>query len=72
MLHLNCQVCGNPMYSQNYCGTEADGSLNSDYCSSCYKSGQFHYRQWDGALTNVSGLASPMSIFTSRGPGGGF
>jgi len=45
MLHSHCQVCGNPMHSQSYFGTEADGALNPDYCSNCYKSGQFYNRQ---------------------------
>ena len=40
-----CQVCGNPMYSQNYYGTEEDGSLNSAFCSNCYKGGKFHSSQ---------------------------
>ena len=45
MLQKNCQVCGNPMYSRHYLGTEADGALNVDFCSSCYKGGQFYNRQ---------------------------
>ena len=60
MLRSNCRVCGNPMYSQNSFGTELDGSLNPDYCSNCYKAGQFFSRYWD-AWTNYSG-----SAFTTR------
>lgn len=45
MMQKNCQVCGNPMYSLSYLGTEADGSLSSDFCSSCYRGGQFYAPQ---------------------------
>lgn len=40
----NCQVCGNPMFSVNDCGTDDDGRFNRDYCSNCYKSGHFYAR----------------------------
>ena len=72
MLHSNCQVCGNPMYSQTYCGTDANGTLNPDYCSNCYKSGQFYARDWNGSL---SGPAMPWAMFAvgrTTGPGRGF
>ena len=45
MTQSNCQVCGNPMYSQNYYGTEEGGELNSAFCSSCYKEGKFYSSQ---------------------------
>jgi len=42
MAQSNCQVCGNPMHSQNYYGTDENGSLNSAFCSNCYQSGKFY------------------------------
>lgn len=37
-----CQSCGMPIAAAfGNCGTETDGSLSSDYCSFCYKSGSF-------------------------------
>ena len=35
-----CQSCGMPM-SKEMMGTNADGSLNEDYCIYCYKDGEF-------------------------------
>ena len=35
-----CQSCGMPMATEIY-GTNADGSLNEDYCMYCYKDGAF-------------------------------
>ena len=35
-----CQSCSMPMDSSQF-GTNADGSVNSDYCIYCYKDGQF-------------------------------
>ena len=37
-----CQVCGNPMYYPSYHGTDENGSLNSAFCSNCYKGGKFY------------------------------
>lgn len=36
-----CQSCGMPMASDDLCGTNADGSMNFDYCKYCYKDGEF-------------------------------
>ena len=37
-----CQSCGMPMNQDpKGCGTNADGSLNSEYCSYCFKDGKF-------------------------------
>ncbi|MCL2174132.1 zinc ribbon domain-containing protein [Candidatus Saccharibacteria bacterium] len=36
-----CQSCGMPLDSDKVRGTEADGSLNGDYCIYCYKEGKF-------------------------------
>lgn len=37
----NCQVCGNPMFSMNDLGSNDDGTFNTDYCSNCYRNGEF-------------------------------
>ena len=36
-----CQSCGMPMESEDVYGTEADGSVNEDYCRYCYSGGEF-------------------------------
>lgn len=36
-----CQSCGMPMQSEELYGTNADGSKNDEYCTYCYKDGQF-------------------------------
>lgn len=36
-----CQSCGMPLMSDADCGTNADGSINNDYCTYCYKDGHF-------------------------------
>ena len=35
-----CQSCGMPL-TQEVLGTNADGSMNEDYCLYCYKEGRF-------------------------------
>lgn len=35
-----CQSCGMPLTENNH-GTNADGSLNEDYCCYCYQNGEF-------------------------------
>lgn len=35
-----CQSCGMPLTNETK-GTNADGSLNDDYCVYCYKDGRF-------------------------------
>ena len=35
-----CQSCGMPLTDENR-GTNADGSHSEDYCSYCYKNGEF-------------------------------
>lgn len=39
--NLYCQSCGMPMQTADLFGTNADGSLNQDYCCYCYKDGAF-------------------------------
>lgn len=36
-----CQSCGMPLTSNEECGTNADGSLSTDYCTYCYQQGKF-------------------------------
>ncbi len=36
-----CQSCGMPLTKNEDCGTNADGSINFDYCQYCYKDGHF-------------------------------
>lgn len=36
-----CQSCSMPMAKPEDFGTNADGSLNAEYCHYCYKDGQF-------------------------------
>ena len=36
-----CQSCGMPLTQNEDCGTNADGSINFDYCQYCYKDGKF-------------------------------
>lgn len=35
-----CQSCGMPMNTEHY-STNKDGSVNTTYCSYCYKDGEF-------------------------------
>ncbi len=41
MKNTICQSCGMPMASQSVLGTNADGSINQDYCKYCYQDGKF-------------------------------
>lgn len=36
-----CQSCGMPLTKEEDCGTNADGSINYDYCKYCYADGHF-------------------------------
>lgn len=36
-----CQSCGMPIDSRDVLGTNADGSINEDYCKYCYDKGVF-------------------------------
>ena len=36
-----CQSCGMPLTRDEDCGTDADGSINFDYCQYCDKDGKF-------------------------------
>ena len=37
----NCQVCGGPLFGWRSMGMNRDGSINVDYCSACYRFGDF-------------------------------
>ena len=36
-----CQSCGMPLMCNEDCGTDANGSINFDYCKYCYADGKF-------------------------------
>lgn len=36
-----CQSCGMPLTKNDDCGTNADGSINFDYCKYCFADGKF-------------------------------
>lgn len=36
-----CQVCGNTIFNKSYMSHNADGSVNYDFCSACFKNGHF-------------------------------
>lgn len=36
-----CQSCAMPMQDESLYGTNADGSINQDYCKYCYQCGEF-------------------------------
>lgn len=36
-----CQSCGMPLENPEHFGTDADGSVNTDYCIFCYRNGEF-------------------------------
>ena len=38
-----CQSCGMPLDDEKVLGTNKDGSLNNDYCSYCFKDGEYTY-----------------------------
>ena len=41
MKYTYCQSCGRRVHKNTDYGTEADGSLNRNYCIKCYKEGRF-------------------------------
>lgn len=52
-----CQCCGLPMESDDVLGTNADGSLNEDYCKYCYTNGDFIEKVWRNISKCVVSLA---------------
>jgi hypothetical protein len=68
-----CQVCGSPMINDASHGTDANGQYNRDFCSNCYRNGQF---SGTGCFTNPelfnSGwnyIESPMALAAPYYPG---
>lgn len=49
-----CQSCAMPLDGNN--GTNADGSVNGDYCEYCYKNGAF---TWNGTMEEMIDLCAP-------------
>ena len=47
-----CQSCGMPLQAEDQWGTNADGSLNEEYCCYCYQKGAFTQ---DYTMTNSTG-----------------
>lgn len=37
-----CQSCGMPMDKDEHFGTNVDGSKNEEYCTHCFKKGEFN------------------------------
>ncbi|MDR1066178.1 MAG: zinc ribbon domain-containing protein [Clostridiales bacterium] len=40
-----CQVCGGVMFGYKDMGLDKDGTVNGDFCSSCYRFGRFSIDQ---------------------------
>lgn len=55
-----CQCCGMPMgdTAEMY-GTNADGSKNEDYCSYCFKDGEFTFQ---GTMEELIDMCVPNMI----------
>ncbi len=41
---LFCQSCGMPLTAPGHHGTNADQSPSNDYCTYCYKNGEFTWK----------------------------
>ena len=41
MENVICQSCSMPLEDEEMLGTNQDGSKNSDYCTYCFKDGEF-------------------------------
>ena len=75
---MNCQSCDMPMSKDPQGGgTNADGTLSSEYCSLCYASGAFTYqgsdvREYQKMVVNEmvkNGWLRPLAwLFTRRIP----
>lgn len=65
----NCQVCGGPIFSRDNLGTNEDGTYNRDFCSDCFRDGEFTVRQDRGQ--NCTGLINYAYVypFTLGGTG---
>ena len=59
-----CQSCGMPLTPGVELGTEADGSHNPDYCSYCYKGGQF---AGEMTMEEMIDFCTPMMVQANPG-----
>lgn len=71
-MYNNCQVCGNPIFSATDYGTDADGRLNTDFCSNCYKGGNFYSRDDGGGLDDRISYAPLLAGRSGLGMTNGF
>ena len=51
-----CQSCGMPLQAEDQWGTNADGSLNEEYCCYCYQKGAVSYTH----LNSIPALIRPI------------
>ncbi len=73
-----CQSCGMPLEQEDHYGTEKDGGKNADYCSYCFKDGQFtaditmdemiaicaeHIDEWGMEITKEEAIAQMKQCF---------
>ena len=60
-----CQMCGMPIKeADGLYGTEADGSVNSDYCKYCYNKGEFTFK---GTMEEMIELCNPNMVKANPG-----
>lgn len=60
-----CQCCGMPMEeSGEMYGTNADGSLNRDYCKYCFAQGEFSF---DGTMEEMIEICVPHMTSANSG-----
>ena len=59
-----CQSCGMPLTPGVELGTEADGAVNPDYCSYCYKDGQF---AGEMTMEEMIDFCTPMMVQANPG-----
>lgn len=56
-----CQMCGNPIFTDEGHGTDENGQYSRDFCSNCYQHGQFTMAdQHEGA--SVLPVALPAAL----------
>ena len=60
-----CQMCGMPIKeADGLYGTEADGSVNSDYCKYCYNKGEFTFK---GTMEEMIEVCTPNMVKANPG-----
>lgn len=55
-----CQSCGMPIATEALLGTNVDGSKTKEYCTYCYKEGQFS--QPDATLEEMIATCVPFMV----------